>query len=263
MLCICTCSSAILDIFLVTRFRVAGKEEDSRWLSGTYLLVHPASKHLGNARVRVKVLLELKPQSSGRASSKQWQVPQVSPTATRAAGHSPNAPALPVTVKQPAGHHTSGSCERRLLASVVQQQPEAGSDDRHDSSLGQIRAAPLADASRACSTMEAQAAHSSSPTQGLSSSPESAQSPGSSSSDLSPAAGQPGPFVGTATAITQVRICIVFFNQELHQPHDCSPFVGSVGPCASAASVCEFTVFVALQFDLKLCKGAAMSKATL
>lgn len=62
--------------------RVKGKEEDSRWLSGTYLLVHPATKHLGNARVRVKVLLELRPQSSGRAKARHWQVPQVLPTVT-------------------------------------------------------------------------------------------------------------------------------------------------------------------------------------
>lgn len=60
-------------------YRTAGKEEDSRWLSGTYLLVHPAAKHLGNSKVRVKVLLELKPHGSSRASSRQWQVPQVAP----------------------------------------------------------------------------------------------------------------------------------------------------------------------------------------
>lgn len=57
--------------------RTAGKEEEARWLSGTYLLVHPASRHLGKARVRVKLLLELSPQSSSRATSKQWQVPQI------------------------------------------------------------------------------------------------------------------------------------------------------------------------------------------
>lgn len=73
--------------------RACGKEEDNRWLSGTYLLVHPAAKHLGNARVRLKVLLELNPQSSGRASSRQWQVPQVAATVIRAAGYSSRRPA--------------------------------------------------------------------------------------------------------------------------------------------------------------------------
>ena len=69
--------------------RAAGREEDSRWLSGTYLLVHPAAKHLGHARVRLKVLLEFNPQSSGRASSRQWRVPHIAPTVIRAAGYSP------------------------------------------------------------------------------------------------------------------------------------------------------------------------------
>lgn len=44
------------------------------------MLVHPAAKHLGNSKVRVKVLLELKPHGSSRASSRQWQVPQVAPS---------------------------------------------------------------------------------------------------------------------------------------------------------------------------------------
>ena len=69
--------------------RGKGKEEDSRWLSGTYLLVHPASKHLGSARVRVKVLLELKPQSSGRANARHWQVPQVEPSVIQTDSLSP------------------------------------------------------------------------------------------------------------------------------------------------------------------------------
>ena len=74
--------------------RGQGKEEDSRWLSGTYLLVHPASKHLGNARVRVKVLLELRPQGSGRANARHWQVPQVVPTVIRTDSRSPAEAAL-------------------------------------------------------------------------------------------------------------------------------------------------------------------------
>lgn len=82
-LCMCVC---------VYFHRAAGRAEDNRWLSGTYLLVHPAAKHLGNARVRLKVLLELNPQSSGRASSKQWQVPHIAPTVIRAAGYSPRRP---------------------------------------------------------------------------------------------------------------------------------------------------------------------------
>ena len=69
--------------------RGQGKEEDSRWLSGTYLLVHPASKHLGNARVRVKVLLELKPQGSGRANARHWQVPQAVPSVIQTDSRSP------------------------------------------------------------------------------------------------------------------------------------------------------------------------------
>lgn len=80
--------SAVCDTVCVLH-RAAGREEDSRWLSGTYLLVHPAAKHLGHARVRLKVLLELNPQSSGRASSRQWQVPHIAPTVIRAAGYSP------------------------------------------------------------------------------------------------------------------------------------------------------------------------------
>lgn len=74
--------------------RGKGKEEDSRWLSGTYLLVHPASKHLGNARVRVKVLLELKPQGSGRANARHWQVPQIAPTVIQTDSRSPAEAAL-------------------------------------------------------------------------------------------------------------------------------------------------------------------------
>ena len=74
--------------------RGQGKEEDSRWLSGTYLLVHPASKHLGHARVRVKVLLELKPQGSGRANARHWQVPQIVPTVTQTDSRSPFEAAL-------------------------------------------------------------------------------------------------------------------------------------------------------------------------
>ena len=77
-----------------TGCRGQGKEEDSRWLSGTYLLVHPASKHLGHARVRVKVLLELKPQGSGRANSRHWQVPQIVPTVTQTDSRSPVEAAL-------------------------------------------------------------------------------------------------------------------------------------------------------------------------
>ena len=76
---------------MVVSFRSTGNDSDSRWLSGTHLLVHPASKHLGNARVRIKVLLELKPQSSGRASSRQWQVPHIAPAVTRAIPNSPAA----------------------------------------------------------------------------------------------------------------------------------------------------------------------------
>ena len=84
----------LLSVILYVCFqRAAGREEDSRWLSGTYLLVHPAAKHLGNARVRLKVLLELNPHSSGRASSRQWQVPHVAPTVIKAAGYSPRRPA--------------------------------------------------------------------------------------------------------------------------------------------------------------------------
>ena len=74
--------------------RGKGREEDSRWLSGTYLLVHPASKHLGNARVRVKVLLELKPNGSGRANARHWHVPQVVPTVTQTDSRSPVEAAL-------------------------------------------------------------------------------------------------------------------------------------------------------------------------
>lgn len=76
---------------MVVSFRSTGNDSDNRWLSGTHLLVHPASKHLGNARVRIKVLLELKPQSSGRASSRQWQVPHIAPAVTRAILNSPAA----------------------------------------------------------------------------------------------------------------------------------------------------------------------------
>ncbi|KAL0042381.1 hypothetical protein WJX77_010775 [Trebouxia sp. C0004] len=72
--------SAEVDLSPLLATRAQGKEDDSRWLSGTYLLVHPASKHLGHARVRVKVLLELKPHGSGRANARHWQVPQVVPT---------------------------------------------------------------------------------------------------------------------------------------------------------------------------------------
>lgn len=74
--------------------RGQGKEEDSRWLSGTYLLVHPASKHLGHARVRVKVLLELQPQGSGRANARHWQVPQIVPIVTQTDSRSPVEAAL-------------------------------------------------------------------------------------------------------------------------------------------------------------------------
>jgi len=74
--------------------RGQGKEEDSRWLSGTYLLVHPASQHLGNARVRVKVLLELKPHGSGRANARHWQVSQVAPSVIRTDSRSPAKAAL-------------------------------------------------------------------------------------------------------------------------------------------------------------------------
>lgn len=54
------------------------------------MLVHPASKHLGNARVRVKVLLELKPEGSGRANARHWQVPQVVPSVTQTDSSSPD-----------------------------------------------------------------------------------------------------------------------------------------------------------------------------
>ena len=75
--------------------RSASKEEEARWLCGTYLLIHPAAKDMGHARVRVKVLLELKPPSSGRANSKQWQVPEITPTSPvrhRPAANSPSEP---------------------------------------------------------------------------------------------------------------------------------------------------------------------------
>ena len=80
----------LLSWVVAASYRGADKGGDSRWTSGTYLLVHPASKHLGNARIRVKVLIELKPQSSGRVSSRQWQVPQVALSAAQAA--IPNSP---------------------------------------------------------------------------------------------------------------------------------------------------------------------------
>ena len=93
-MCIWVLNFQVLSVTLcVHSHRSAGREEDSRWLSGTYLLVHPAAKHLGNARVRLKVLLELNPQSSGRASSRQWQVPHIAPRVVRAAGYSPRRPA--------------------------------------------------------------------------------------------------------------------------------------------------------------------------
>ncbi|KAK9816569.1 hypothetical protein WJX72_002083 [[Myrmecia] bisecta] len=53
--------TAEVDLSPLLRARPSHKQPLSRWLSGTFLLIHPASKHLGNARVRVKVLLELRP----------------------------------------------------------------------------------------------------------------------------------------------------------------------------------------------------------
>ena len=106
--------------------RAAGREEDNRWLSGTYLLVHPAAKHLGNARVRLKVLLELNPQSSGRASSRQWQVPHVAPTVIRAAGYSPRRPAE----HGPALRPREGTRHDPLRASA--QTPSCGKGERFD-----------------------------------------------------------------------------------------------------------------------------------
>ncbi len=102
--------------------RVAGKEEDSRWLSGTYLLVHPAAKHLGNARVRVKVLLELKPQGSSRVNSRQWQVPQVAPAVLRAA---PSSPVKPTGTPAVARAAPSSPANAAIMQSVASAQPSA------------------------------------------------------------------------------------------------------------------------------------------
>ena len=131
--------------------RTAGKEEDSRWLSGTYLLIHPAAQNLGNARVRVKVLLELKPQSSGRANSRKWQVPQVAPTVIRAAGYSPRKPATHGPGGSPAdkpakalGHGALGSSQVSPDAdpvSVITPQLQATSNSN---SQAPIRAQPMA-----------------------------------------------------------------------------------------------------------------------
>lgn len=151
-----------------------GKEEDSRWLSGTYLLVHPAAKHLGNARVRLKVLLELNPQSSGRAHSRLWQVPQVAPTIVRAAGHSPrkaarNSPTGPAhEPHKPMGHDLSkanaqppshGSAANLRFQSA-QQQPAAVLPAQHSlptSEGAQPRSVPAAavqDTIKPCSRLE-------------------------------------------------------------------------------------------------------------
>ena len=110
--------------------RGGSKEDDSRWLSGTYLLIHPAAKHLGNARVRVKVLLELRPQSSSRASSRQWQVPQVIPTVIRAVGHGPTGAAG--NSPSNSNVHSSGRLDQQRTAAmpaVTAQKPDAAAED--------------------------------------------------------------------------------------------------------------------------------------
>lgn len=148
-----------------------GKEEDSRWLSGTYLLVHPAAKHLGNARVGLKVLLELNPQSSGRAHSRLWQVPQVAPMVVRAAGHGPrkaaqNSPTGPA--HEPIGHDLSKmnaqppSCGSagNLRFQSAQQHPAAVLPAQHSlptSEGAQSRSVPAAavqDTIKPCSRLE-------------------------------------------------------------------------------------------------------------
>ena len=62
----CTCSGQQLCVILC------------RWMSGIFALVHPMAKHLGNCRLRIKVLLELQPAdapSEAIASSPAyWQV---------------------------------------------------------------------------------------------------------------------------------------------------------------------------------------------
>lgn len=115
-------------------YRTASKEEDSRWLSGTYLLVHPAAKHLGNARVRVKILLELKPQGSGRAKSRQWQVPQVMPAVIRAVPSSPNSQDPALTVPTDAVP-TSSTVAVTASVELASSAPHAASEDWEDPGL--------------------------------------------------------------------------------------------------------------------------------
>ena len=96
--------------------RSTSKEEEARWLCSTYLLIHPAAKDMGHARVRVKVLLELRPASSGRANSKQWQVPEItftSPVRHRAAATSSSqARASTESPRQPKAA-TNSPCQPR------------------------------------------------------------------------------------------------------------------------------------------------------
>ena len=105
--------------------RGPGKEEDSRWLSGTYLLVHPASKHLGNARVRVKVLLELKPHGSGRSNARHWQVPQVVPNAIRTDSSKPVEAAL-VTDDTPSRRSPAQSAPTEVNTGAVMASTQPG-----------------------------------------------------------------------------------------------------------------------------------------
>ena len=148
---LCTCmlmpSGSLLPAAMCAGvYRAAGREEDSRWLSGTYLLIHPAAKHLGNARVRLKVLLELNPQSSGRAHPRVWQVPQVSPLVVRAAGHGPMGPAQ----HKPA-HKPQETITRDSSAATAQLPPHTADTSQSESPQQQTDAAVTAQQSLATS----------------------------------------------------------------------------------------------------------------
>ncbi|CAD7697351.1 unnamed protein product [Ostreobium quekettii] len=49
--------------------RNVGGSTPQRWLSGTYPLVNPSAKHLGNARLRIRILLDLHKSTSSRLNS--------------------------------------------------------------------------------------------------------------------------------------------------------------------------------------------------
>ncbi|GMH33544.1 hypothetical protein BSKO_01378 [Bryopsis sp. KO-2023] len=66
---------AEIDLSILLKERTAGNDNHRRWLSGSYLLINAASKHLENARVKVRALVDIMPQIDEIPEAQIWEIP--------------------------------------------------------------------------------------------------------------------------------------------------------------------------------------------